>query len=84
MQHLPSLSTILTVAVGAKRTKSDMLPPEMMCTEKYSPPSTKLSSAMLIEIVIVGPLENMIGTALARVVPEKSAYVIKMNKIRIY
>ena len=56
---------MFTIAVGAEKSKFDVLPSEMICTEKCSPPSARLSSVILIEIAIVGPSVNMIGSAFA-------------------
>ena len=56
---------MFTIAVGAEKSKFDELPPEMIRTEKCSPPSARLSSVILIEIDTVGPSVNMIGSAFA-------------------
>ena len=65
---------MLIVATGARRVKLEIPPPETICTEKFSLPSARRSSVMLIETVVVGcPAANIIGSALARVIPVKSA-----------
>ena len=46
--------------------KSEIPPPEIMCTENHSLSSARWSPVMLIETVVVGcPLANIIGCAVA-------------------
>ena len=69
------------MAIGAEIIKSEMTPPEMICPEKCCSPSARLSSVMLIETDTVScPLLKMIGSALARVSPEKSACALMYNQ----
>ena len=61
------------MALGAKIFKFETPPPETICTENHSLPSATRSSVMLIETVVVGcPSANIIGSALAGVIPVKS------------
>ena len=72
---------MLTVAFGAKMLISDMPPPLTIRPKNCSVPSTRRSLIIgTLTVVEVCPVSNIMGTALALVVPMKSRSAIGLKQ----